>query len=153
MRAFMAKLQDSGLSEVALALGYNFVTYDEKRFATPGSALGVGTWAISQKPPFHLTWASLNVRSIYGREKTLTDLMCKNRISVLALQETFERPNDPPSGLFASVYSKPSDDGRRGVMLIVTPSLKKQPSGSRAWGGPTRTFCGLRWKWRASTTS
>ena len=131
----MVKLQDSGLSEVALALGYNFVTYDENLFATPGPALGVGTRANPQKPPFHLTWASLNVRSIYGREKTLTDVMCKHRISVLALQETFERSNDPPSGLFASVYSKPSDDGRRGVMLIVHPLLEKAAQWEPGLGG------------------
>ena len=101
----------------------------------PQDQRGVGTRANSQKPPFHLTWAFLNVRSIYGREKTLTDLMCKNRISVLALQETFERPNDPPSGLFASVYSKPSDDGRRGVMLIVHPLLEKAAQWEPGLGG------------------
>ena len=61
--------------------------------------------------------------------------MCLNRISVLALQETFERANDPPLGLFKSVYSKPSDDGRRGVMLIVHPLLEKAAQWEPGLGG------------------
>ena len=61
--------------------------------------------------------------------------MCLNRISVLALQETFERANDPPVGLFESVYSKPSDDGRRGVMLIVHPLLEKAAQWESGLGG------------------
>ena len=113
------------MSEKVRRLSRDFATFPETRFAAQGPGEGRRTQAATQRPPLHLTWASLNVRSIYGREKTLKELMCLNRISVLALQETFERANDPPVGLFESVYSKPSDDGRRGVMLIVHPLLEK----------------------------
>jgi hypothetical protein len=61
--------------------------------------------------------------------------MCINRMSVLALQETFERANDSPLGLFESVYSKPSEDGRRGVMLIVHPLLEKAAHWEPGLGG------------------
>jgi hypothetical protein len=140
----MAKLQDSGGSEVALALSYDFVNFEETRFATPVPALGRGAQGDAQKPPHHLSWASLNVRSVYGREKTLTDLMCKNRISVLALQETFVRPNDPPSGLFTSVYSKPSDNGKRGVMLLVHPLLEKATQWEPGKGGSNPNILWIR---------
>ncbi len=49
--AFIVKLQDSGGSEVALALGYDFVNFEETRFATPVPALGRGAQGDSQKPP------------------------------------------------------------------------------------------------------
>ena len=65
------------------------------------------------------------MRSIYGREKALSELMIQQQISVLALQETFERVNDPPEGLPKSTFSKPADNGRRGVMIMVHPALEK----------------------------
>ena len=89
-----------------------------------------GVW-----PTKYITWASLNVRSIYGREKVLSELMIHHKISFLALQETFVRPNDPPEGLFASTYSTPGDNGRRGVMIVVHPALERAAQLAPGLGG------------------
>ncbi len=94
---FLTFSHDEGLPPVAQDLCQQFVDFKEMRFATHSLATAWGDhnpeeWAHQR---LYLTWASLNVRSIYGREKTLTELMKQNQISVLALQETFERANDP----------------------------------------------------------
>ena len=52
------------------------------------------------------------------------ETMSHHRIGFLALQETFERVNDPPLGLFDSTYSKAGDNGRRGIMMVVHPALE-----------------------------
>ena len=135
------------MSEKVRRVSRDFATFPETRFAAQGPGEGRRIQAATQRPPLHLTWASLNVRSIYGREKTLKELRCLTRISILALQETFERANDPPVGLFESVYSKPSDDGRRGVMLIVHPLLEKAAQSESGLGDSNRTFCGSNWMW------
>ena len=116
-KMFLTFSQDERLPPVAQALCQQFVDFKETRFATPSLATPWGNhnpeeWT-HQRSKLYLTWASLNVRSIYGREKTLTELMQQNQISVLALQETFERVNDPPEGLPRSTYSKPGDNARR----------------------------------------
>ena len=74
-------------------------------------------------------------RSTYGREKTLIELMNQHQISVLALQETFQRANDPPVGLPVSPFSKPADNGRRGVMLVVHPALASAALSASGLGG------------------
>ena len=61
--------------------------------------------------------------------------MRSNQISVLALQETFERSNDPPVGLPKAVFSKPSDNGRRGVMMIINPALQNSARFASKLGG------------------
>jgi exonuclease III len=61
--------------------------------------------------------------------------MRSNQISVLALQETFERANDPPVGLPKAVFSKPSDNGRRGVMMIINPALQHSARLASKLGG------------------
>ena len=94
-----------------------------RRDSQPPPGAGAGDPALGRNTPRLLTWASLNVRSIYGREKTLTELMSQHQISVLALQETFQRANDPPEGLTVSTFSKPADNSRRGVMLVVHLAL------------------------------
>jgi hypothetical protein len=136
---FLTFSQDERLPPVAQALCQQFVDFKETRFATPSLATPWGNhnpeeWT-HQRSKLYLTWASLNVRSIYGREKTLTELMQQNQISVLALQETFERVNDPPEGLPRSTYSKPGDNARRGVMLVVHPSLEKAARSAPELGG------------------
>ena len=75
------------------------------------------------------------MRSIYGREKALSELMIQQQISVLALQETFERVNDPPEGLPKSTFSKPADNGRRGVMIMVHPALERSAQCAAELGG------------------
>ena len=61
--------------------------------------------------------------------------MVQQQISVLALQETFERVNDPPEGLPKSTFSKPADNGRRGVMIMVHPALEKSAQRAAELGG------------------
>ena len=75
------------------------------------------------------------MRSIYGREKALSDLLIQNQISVLALQETFERANEPPQGLPKSTFSRPADNGRRGVMIIVHPDMERAAQCAIELGG------------------
>ncbi len=84
------------------------------------------------------------MRSVYGREETLLDLKLQNRISVLALQETLERANDPPVGFPASTYSKPGDNGRRGVMLVVHPSLASAANPVRRLGDSNPNILWIR---------
>ena len=47
----------------------------------------------------HFTWATYNANSIYGRdlEEAITTTILQRHIAVLAVQETFARPNDPPA--------------------------------------------------------
>ena len=115
-------------------LCHNFAEFKEKRFANP---LKDGRRRSEEIPwPHkHLTWASLNVRSIYGREEVLMNLMRDQQISIMALQDTFERANDPPIGLLESTYSKPGANGRRGIMIIAHPlHCGKHPAGNRPGG-------------------
>ena len=134
-KMFLAVAREGDLSHGAQELCHQFVDYSEERFATPAPSRGRGTPAPGRTTPRLLTWASLNVRSIYGREKTLIELMSQHQISVLALQETFQRANDPPVGLPVSTFSKPADNGRRGVMLVVHPALASAALSASGLGG------------------
>ena len=70
-------------------------------------------------------WATMNVNSIYGRETGLCNVMLKEGIALLAMQETFLTPSRPTSGLFSSEcgdpYVKYGAHGRRGLMSLVHP--------------------------------
>ena len=132
---FLSLTREGGLSHEAQVLCHQFVDYREERFATPARSGGYGPPALGRGAPRLLTWASLNVRSIYGREKTLAELMTQYQISVLALQETFQRANDPPKGLPVSTFSKPADNGRRGVMIVVHPTLESAAQNALGLGG------------------
>ena len=132
---FLSLTREGGLSHEAQVLCHQFVDYREERFATPARSGGYGPPALGRGAPRLLTWASLNVRSIYGREKTLAELMTQYQISVLALQETFQRANDPPKGLPVSTFSKPADNGRRGVMIVVNPTLESAAQNALGLGG------------------
>ena len=102
-------------------------------------------------------WAIMNVNSIYHRETALCDVMLKEGIALLAMQETFMRPSRPTKGLFSSIHGDPyvkyGAHGRRGLMTLVHPEWAHRikeaqlPSGDNPnilWvtveGGPKRWF-------------
>ncbi|MFN9898271.1 MAG: hypothetical protein ACK55Z_05630, partial [bacterium] len=93
IKLFLTTSQETGISETTQRLCEEFANIEENRYATPPSDVRPADRAMSGR---RLTWASLNVRSIYGRERILMNFMRDNQINVLALQETFERHNDPP---------------------------------------------------------
>ena len=134
LKNFLKMIPAVGLPTLMEELCLEFADLQETRFARPPPLTMTrpprGIW-----PSKYITWASLNVRSIYGREKTLCELMIHHKISFLALQETFVRPDDPPEGLFASTYSTPGDKGRRGVMIIVHPALERTAQLAPGLGG------------------
>ena len=70
-KMFLPVAREGGLSLGAQELCYQFVDYREERFATPARSQGRGIPALGRNTPRLLTWASINARSIYGREKTL----------------------------------------------------------------------------------
>ena len=83
------------MSEQVSSAFSSLINFEEEKFAFAR----VGHRRPSPRAPLaspFLSWASLNVRSIYGREETITDLMINLKIGVLALQETFVRANAPP---------------------------------------------------------
>jgi hypothetical protein len=105
---FLNLTHQAGLAQEAQSLCRQFTDYKEERLAAPAMNHHRGPPDPENRGPLNrLTWASLNIRSIYGREKTLVELMRSNQISALALQETFERANDPPVGLPKALYKGP----------------------------------------------
>ena len=134
-KIFLKLTHEGDLPPGAQSLCHQFVDYKEERFADPSRLQARGTPTPGHRASRQLTWASLNVRSIYGREKALSELMIQQQISVLALQETFERVNDPPEGLPKSTFSKPADNGRRVVMIMVHPALERSAQRAAELGG------------------
>jgi len=134
-KAFLNLTHEGSLPPGAQSLCHRFADYKEERFAAPPRNQARESPDPDQRAFRQLTWASLNVRSIYGREQTLSALMSRHQISVLALQETFERTNDPPEGLPKSTFSKAADNGRRGIMVIVHPALERSAQCATELGG------------------
>ena len=134
-KAFLKLTHEGTLPQGAQSLCHYFADYKEERFAAPTRKQARESPDPEQRAIRQLTWASLNVRSIYGREKALSALMSRHQISVLALQETFERANDPPEGLPKSTFSKAADNGRRGIMVIVHPALERSAQCATELGG------------------
>ena len=95
MRHFLEATADVGVSGRALTLCQNFAKFNEERFTRAAPGADRKTLHTRAHPLRHITWATLNVRSIYGREETLMEMMRHHRIGFLALQETFERPTTP----------------------------------------------------------
>ena len=139
-KIFLKLTHEGDLPPVVQSLCHQFVDYKEERFADPARLQARGTLTPGHRASRQLTWASLNVRSIYGREKALSELMIQQQISALALQETFERVNDPPEGLPKSTFSKPADNGRRGVMIMVHPALERSTQRAAELGGERNTY-------------
>ena len=111
---FLSLTHQTGLAQEAQSLCRQFTDYKEERFAAPALNHHRGPPDPENRGPLNrLTWASLNIRSIYGREKSLVELMRSNQISVLALQETFERSNDPPvaQGCFQQTFGQRQKGG------------------------------------------
>jgi hypothetical protein len=102
---FQTLYLDAGLPHGTEDLCQKFANFYEDRFAAPTRSprRNGPNGGKSYGAHHRLTWASFNVRSIYGRGETITELMVQHQISALALQETFERANDPPEGLPRSV--------------------------------------------------
>ena len=69
-KMFLNLPHQAGLAQEAQSLCRQFTDYKEERFAAPAKNYLRGTPDPENRGPLHrLTWASLNIRSIYGREK------------------------------------------------------------------------------------
>ena len=102
----------------------DLANFTEVKFSTPVSITGARGIRGSAGPLSGLVnWESMNVNSIYGREKQICKAMFRYKIAFLAVQEPMLRPGRLPQGLFKTVFAKFGADGRRGLMWIVHPDF------------------------------
>jgi hypothetical protein len=97
LKDFLKMIPALGLPTLLEELCREFADLKETRFARQPLMTMFrpprGNWASK-----YITWASLNVRSIYGREKTLCELMIHHKISFLAFTGDIREAKRPARG-------------------------------------------------------